>query len=257
MKNIEINVSFDKIKNHLDDTEKQYQQYYTLPSSENIFKEAGFKGGVLLYTMTGDKLSNEDFLYLATDYVARVCWAFHSQNQIDFLRVYKVAFFDFKTLKTTKDVAFGKLLNFEQNHKYKSHGLVNLFSYCSAFYERQSNDLYFWCDGLRVIKSDALKSRIGIKYNISEDQKTRALLNPIKFSLFNWPQHIEHIASLNLIISLALEAVKEDKGQIKNYIDIINNSWNYFINNPRALGTPQQSNQEVYKIINDAEILSI
>lgn len=254
MKNIEINVNFDKIKNYLDDTEKQYQQYYTLPSSENIFKEAGFKGGVLLYTILGDKLNNEDFLYLAIDYVARVCWAFHSQNKIDFLRVYKETFFDFKISKTTKEIAFGKLLNFEQNHKYKSHGLVDLFGYCSAFYERQSNDLYFWCDGLRIIKSKALKGKIGIKYNISEDQKTRALLNPIKFNLFNWPQSIEHIASLNLIISLSLEAVKENKEQTKNYIDIINNSWDYFIDNPRVLDTPQQSNNEVYKLLSGYRI---
>ena len=146
MKNLEINVNFDKIINHLDDTEKQYQQYYTLPSSENIFKEAGFKGGALLYTILEDKLNNEDFLYLAIDYVARVCWAFHSQNQIDFLRVYKETFFDFKISKTTKETAFGKLLNFEKNHKYKSHGLIDLFNYCSVLYEKQSNILVYSID---------------------------------------------------------------------------------------------------------------
>ena len=90
--------------------ERQYPT--SLPSSlENIFKKVGFKGGVMLYSIVGDELSSEDFLYLTIDYVARVCWAFHSQGQIDFLRVYKEAFFDFSYCRKGFESTYISLFN--------------------------------------------------------------------------------------------------------------------------------------------------
>jgi hypothetical protein len=261
MKKNEILINFDKKENHLSDEEKKYIS----PSStlDSLYKKVGFRGVVLPYTIQGGGLDNEDFLYLAIDYVARVCWAFHSQNTIDYLKIYKDSFFDFKISKITKEKAFGLLVNYENNHKFKSHGLVDFFGYCSAFYENFNGRntlytllnintiLYFWCDGLEVKKIDNLKSKIAIKYTISEDRKNRTLLNPIKFSLFKGLTFIEHIASLNLIIALALETVKGNEEQTKRYTDVIDFSWNHFINNPNVLNNPEQCCQEVFKIISN------
>jgi hypothetical protein len=120
-----------------------------------------------------------------------------------------------------------------------------LFSYCSVFLGSDES----WCDGLRIINSEITSGRIGIVYTISNDFKTRVLLNPIQFKIFKRLQYIEHISSLNLVIFLFLSLIKKNEKKVNHYTEIINESYNYFIENPKLLKTPQISNDSVYKFI--------
>jgi hypothetical protein len=248
MNSFEISIAFNKrkIENPI---EKKFIKIFNI--AETYYKKVGLKGSLLDYQVSHNTLDTEDHLYLIIDYIARVCWAFHSQNQIEFLKVYKESFFDYKILKISKDFAIDKLHTYEQNNKNKACGLIDLFYYISETKELNKNfNPAYWCDGLKIEKHDSVKYRISIKYLIDQNRINRSLLNPIKFSFFNPLKYLEHIESLNLILVLGLGNVSNNPELTKHFLEKIDHAWTYFIENPSKLVTPQISNKAVYDLIN-------
>lgn len=253
---IQINIDFEKLtKQNLAVTmnknfiEQMFSSYTEL---ENVYKMIGLKGILMHYQFLGDDLSEKDFLYLATDYVARVCWAFHQQGNkaIEYLKNYKKSFFDFKIGKSTLTESTDKLFDFESKFRSQSHGLVHLHGRCRGIFDEKKMDYKFWCDGLMVRESENVKNRIAIKYSFNQDYSIRGLLNPLKVSLFDRVQYIEHIESLNLVFALAIDKMKNDDKKIQQFIKIVDFAWDYFIDNRLALDTPIRSNDAVCNIIN-------
>jgi hypothetical protein len=247
MNSFEISIAFNK-RNLKNPIEKNFVEIFNI--EEAYYKKVGLKGSVLIYSVSNNTLSKEDFLYLIIDYIARVCWAFHSQNQIAFLKMYKESFFDYKISKISKDFAINNLHTYELTNKNKASGLVELFNFITAKNEINNKlNLGFWCDGLKIEKQDTVKYKIGIKYLIDQNRKKRSLLNPIKFSLFNPLKYIEHIESLNLVLTFCLNNVSNSPEQKKFFLEKIDSAWTYFIENPSKLATPQLSNDTVYDLI--------
>ncbi len=254
MKQIEIDINFEKVKNFLkkkDDTEKALMSDI-LERKEDTYKKAGFRGIILQYNISEEDFNDKEFLYLTIDYIARVCWAFHSQGAIGFLKNYKQVFFDYKIGKILENIAMEKLFKYEREYGPMANGLVEVFGWCQKTYEEKEYNFSFWCDNLIVEKENLRKSKIKIIYTHNNDYTIRSLQNPIKLSFFNGLQFIEHIESLNLVISLLFDKMnKNDNKKIKKIIDILDYSLEYFINNKQALDTSKQSNIEVLNIIKD------
>jgi len=205
----------------------------------------------MTYETAGDLLTEQEAIYFMIDYIARVCWAFHSQNQIHYLYVYKRAFFNFKVGKITENEAVEIVSEYKKNHSLQAHSLTVLLGICSIIYKTNHNNFSYWCDGLKIIKEKVSIKRIGIKYNINNlNFNERALFNPVTKNLLFWLQYLEHIESLNLVIALVQDNIK-GKNLSKNIVEIIDYSWDYFIDNPNTLITPYTSNQAVYNIVHN------
>jgi hypothetical protein len=253
MKQIGIFISYKKVEeNAFQDIIEPFKRqiFQSRKNIESMYREAGFHGLVMDYRIVRDELNEKDFIYFAIDYIARVCWAFHNQNQIDFLNNYKKVFFDFKINKIKEIDASSILFKYEEKNRRKTHGLVRVFACCSVLYKEQKFDSSFWCDGLMLKENSSTKDRIGIIYKVNDDYKIRALFNPLKISLFNPVQWIEHIESLNFVLSLAYSKIEKETDK-QNFVKMVDDSWQYFIDNRQATDTIQESNEQVYRLVNE------
>lgn len=245
-KNIEIKINFETL--HPNSVIKNLSGI-----GDKYYKNVGLKRG-LIYCISGDELTTGEYFYFVTDYIARICWAFNTQKQINFLINYKRSFLDYKIKKIDRSVAIDQILQFEKESPLKSHGLLDLFSFALSITNPDTvplnNALRFWCDNLNIEKRKECKGKITVKYFINPDNSIRGIMNPIKSGIiFNRLQYIEHIESLNLIIGLGVDRFHNNKELLNEFFKAIDFAFEYFIKNPSLLTTVQQSNEEVYKII--------
>lgn len=258
VKQIGVFIDYTRVEeNDFQDIINTYRQqiFQSRKSLELMYRDAGFHGLVMNYKIVDDGLNKKDYIYFAIDYIARVCWAFHNKNQIGFLDNYKKVFFDFKINKIKEIDASSILFDYEEKNRRKAHGLVRMFACCSALYKEQKFDSGFWCDGLMLKENHLVKDRIDVIYKINEDYKIRALFNPIKISLFNPVQYIEHIESMNFILSLAYNKIEKEADK-QHFVKIVDDSWQYFINHKQATDTNQESNEQVYRFVNESHFFN-